>query len=73
MTTEIIENSVSSGKDWEILMGLSVSELLFYLGIALMLFTVFVTIICIIGFRISGEKIKKKLESEYGKPQGYKL
>lgn len=73
MATERIENSVSSGKDWKILMGLSVSELLFYLGIAVMVFTVFVTIICIIGFRISGKKIKKKLESEYGKLQEYKL
>lgn len=54
-------------------MDLSVSELLFYLGIAVMAFTAFATIICIIGFKISGGKIKKKLESEYGKPQEYKL
>lgn len=73
MATERIDRSVNSGKDWEVLMDLSVSELLFYLGIAVMAFTAFATIICIIGFKISGGKIKKKLESEYGKPQEYKL
>lgn len=49
-------------------MNLSVSEGLLYGGIAAMVATVVVTVIGIVIFMLTGGKLKKKLEEEYGKP-----
>lgn len=47
-------------------MCISYSELLFYWGIALMVMAVLVAVICIVLFRCSGKRLKKRLEKEYG-------
>lgn len=47
--------------------GLSSSELLFYMGIGGMCLTSVVTVLFVIIFRITGKKIRKILEREYGK------
>ena len=44
------------------------SELLFYGGILIMAIAVIVMIISLIIFHITGRRIKKRLEEEYGKP-----
>lgn len=49
---------------------LSISEQLFYGGIAMMLFAVLITGIAICVFSISGKRIKRQLENEYGKQKG---
>lgn len=46
---------------------LSESELLFYGGLAIMAAAVFLAVICIVSLSITGHKIRKKLEQEYGK------
>lgn len=46
---------------------LSRSELLFYGGIALMVAAAALAILALIVFRISGCRLRKKLEQEYGK------
>lgn len=48
--------------------GLSESELLLYGGIAVMIVTVVLSVICTILFWVTGRKIKRKLTEEYGKP-----
>jgi len=42
--------------------------MLLYGGIAVMAFVVVMAVICCIVFSISGKRLKKKLEKEYGKP-----
>ena len=49
------------------LFDLSDSELLFYGGIALMIAAVVLSILCVVVFRITGRRLHKKLEQEYGK------
>ena len=44
------------------------SELLFYGGILIMSSAVIVMIISLIMFHITGQRIKRRLEEEYGKP-----
>ena len=44
------------------------SELLFYGGILIMSIAVIVMTISLIMFHITGRRIKKRLEEEYGKP-----
>lgn len=51
------------------MLGLSGSELLFYGGLATMGAAVAAALLCIVIFRVSGRKLKKKLEQEYGKPR----
>ena len=48
-------------------MSFTTSEILFYGGIALVSFAVFFALACIIIFKITGQKLKKTLEQEYGK------
>lgn len=48
------------------MLGLSGSELLFYGGIVLMIVSIIAAIICTVIFRYTGQKLKKKLELEYG-------
>lgn len=48
---------------------LNQSELLFGGGIILMAIAAVLTIVCIIVFCITKQKLKKKLEQEYGKLQ----
>lgn len=48
--------------------GLSQSELLCFLGIGMLLLALLIGIINIAVFRITGRKLKEKLEIEYGKP-----
>ncbi len=43
------------------------SEILFYSGIFLVALAAIFALVCIIIFKISGNKLKKKLEQEYGK------
>lgn len=50
------------------MLGLSQIEIWLYGGIFIMLFAVLFGSISIIVFRITGKKLKKKLEAEYGKP-----
>lgn len=49
--------------------GLSESELFLYGGIAAMAAAGVLLALCIIIFTITGKRLKKKLEQEYGKPQ----
>ncbi len=49
--------------------GWTTNELLFYGGIALMCVSVLAAIIAIMAFRLSGKRIKARLEAEYGKPK----
>lgn len=49
--------------------GLPGSESLFYAGIFLMLIVVVSAVICMIMFRYTGKKLKKKLDEEYGVSQ----
>lgn len=46
--------------------GLSGSELLFYGGLAIMVIAVLLAMVCAVLFRLSGRRLKKKLEQEYG-------
>ena len=50
------------------MLGLSRSALLFWGGIGTMAGAVLLTILCVIVFVLSGRKLKKVLEQEYGKP-----
>lgn len=45
------------------------SEWLLYGGIGMMILAVSLTAICIVIFILTGKKIRKKLEEEYGKPR----
>lgn len=47
---------------------LSGSEWLFYGGISVMILTVVLAVLRIAIYILSGKKLKKKLEQEYGKP-----
>lgn len=49
-------------------MNLSVSEVLLYGGITAMAAAVIIVTAGIIVFTLTGAKLKKKLEEEYGKP-----
>lgn len=60
MQNRILEENMS---------GLSGSELLFYGGLAAMGAAAAGALLCIVIFRVSGRKLKKKLEQEYGKPE----
>lgn len=51
------------------MIALSGSELLLYGGIALMGVALLFGVLCMVVFRYSGQKLKKKLEQEYGKLQ----
>lgn len=48
---------------------MSSGEMLIYVGIAIMVVVIVLTIICISIFRITGRKLKRQLEEEYGEPQ----
>lgn len=43
------------------------SELWFYGGIVLMAVAVVLALLCIVMFRISGKRLRNKLEKDYGK------
>lgn len=47
-------------------MSLNSSDILFYSGIMIMIFAVIIALACFVIFRISGKKLKKTLEQEYG-------
>lgn len=47
---------------------LTVSEQLLYGGIGLMASAAALAVLCLAGFAISGKRLKRKLEEEYGKP-----
>lgn len=49
----------------------SVSELLFYGGLIGMGTTMILALLAAVIFRITGKKLKRKLEEEYGKIQDY--
>lgn len=46
------------------------SEVLFYGGIAVMSVAVVLALLCIIVFTLSGRRIRRKLEQEYGEIRG---
>ena len=46
-------------------------EMWLYGGIALIFLALFLAILCLIIFRITGRRIHKQMEQEYGKPQLY--
>ena len=48
--------------------GLSSSEVIFFVGIAVMAIVAVTAIICVIVFAVTGRSIKERLEQEYGKP-----
>lgn len=48
---------------------LSESEWLFWGGIGVMAGVLVLAVICLAVFIITGKRLKKKLEKEYGKPQ----
>lgn len=47
--------------------GLSGSELLFYGGIAVMLLAVMAGVLAAVAFTVSGRRLRRKLEEEFGK------
>lgn len=47
--------------------GLSGSELLFYGGIAVMLLAVMAGVLAAVVFTLSGRRLRRKLEEEFGK------
>lgn len=47
---------------------LSCSEWLFYGGIVVMILTAVLAVLRIIIYILSGKRLKKKLDQEYGKP-----
>lgn len=47
---------------------LSGSEVLFYGGLAVMCISVLLAAICTTALKISGKRLRKKLDLEYGKP-----
>lgn len=49
--------------------GWTQSEWFLYGGIAAMAVAVILLFVCIVGFTITGKRLKKKLEQEYGKQQ----
>lgn len=51
------------------LLSLSGSELLLYSGLGAMTIAVILAVLCTIAMSISGRKLKRKLEQEYGKPR----
>lgn len=51
------------------MLGLSSSEMLLYGGIAIMVGSAVLAMLCIAIFKMTGRKLKRKLEQEYGKPQ----
>lgn len=50
------------------MLGLTVSELLFYGGIAVMAAAAVAVILSLAIFSVSGRSIRRRLEQEYGKP-----
>ncbi len=50
----------------ELIKSLSTSELLFYGGITTMVIALIITLSSIFAFTVSGLKIKRQLEKEYG-------
>lgn len=46
------------------------SEVLFYGGIAVMSAAVVLALLCVIVFTLSGRRIRRKLEQEYGEVRG---
>lgn len=50
--------------------GLSGSELLFYGGIAVMAAVAAAAVLCAVVFAATGNRLRKKLEQEYGEPPG---
>lgn len=48
--------------------GLSGSETLLVVGIAVMVFAVVAALICVIVFILTGKNLKEQLEREYGNP-----
>lgn len=47
--------------------GLSVNEMLFYSGVALMALAAAAAVIALAVFSISGRRLQKRLEEEFGK------
>lgn len=47
--------------------GLSVNEMLFYGGVALMALAAAASVIALVVFSVSSRRLQKKLEEEYGK------
>lgn len=52
---------------------LSTSQIILIAGVIIMLLSVIGIVIAAISFSITGKKIKKQLEKEYGKPWKYNL
>jgi hypothetical protein len=52
---------------------LSESQLIFYIGIAIMAACIVAAIILTVIFLIKGKRLKNKLEQEYGRPEDYNL
>lgn len=52
-----------------VMVGLSSSEIIFYGGIAVMAAAGVLSVICAIVFLMTGKRLKKRLEQEYGKPR----
>jgi len=48
--------------------GLSGSEALFYGGIGIMAVAAVLALVCLVVFLLTGKRIKRKLEQEYGRP-----
>lgn len=50
------------------MMGLLISEMLFYGGVIGMAIAAITTVACAVIFSVTGKRLKRKLEQEYGKP-----
>jgi len=71
-----MQNSFRKGNKWEKrqgegneMFGWTQSEMLLYGGITIMAAAGVLTVVCIVVFTLTGRKLKKELEQEYGKPQ----
>jgi len=51
------------------MVSLSSSEIIFYGGIMIMAAASALAVICAVLFTITGKRLKKRLEQEYGKPR----
>lgn len=53
------------------LFGLASYDLLFYLGMAVMSIAVIFAILFFVFFKMSGKRLKRELDKEYGEPELY--
>lgn len=51
------------------MIGISSSEIIFSSGIVVMAAACVLAVVCTVVFTVTGKRLKKRLEQEYGKPR----